>query len=217
MTGEQAQLLHTVAQGLGVVCGADSMRRLEAFLGLLELWNRRTRLVGDREPGVIVTKHVIDCLAVVALMPSGGLVVDVGTGGGFPGAIIGCLRPDLELVLVESRRRPASFLREVARAVPLPEARVVEQRGEDAAKDARLARRANAVVSRALRPDVFLPIASQLVAPEGRVVAMQTPASLGATAELGRSCGLELADQRRYDLPGGEARALIVFRPVAGH
>jgi 16S rRNA (guanine527-N7)-methyltransferase len=172
-------------------------------------------LLGDREPAVIVATHVVDCLAPVPLMPARGIVVDVGSGGGFPGAVIACLRPDLGLVLVESRRRPASFLREVVRSVPLPEAQVVEQRGEDAAKDPRLTRRANAVISRALRADVFLPIASQLVASDGMVVAMQTPASIEATAEVGRNCGLEVADQRRYELPSGEARILIVFRPVA--
>jgi 16S rRNA (guanine527-N7)-methyltransferase len=216
MTGEQAHLLQTSGRGLGVEFGADSIRRLDAFLGLLHLWNQRTRLVGDREAVVIVAKHVVDCLAPVALMPPRGIVVDVGSGGGFPGAIIACLRPDLGLVFIESRRRPASFLREVVRSVPLPEAQVVEQRGEDAAKEPQLARRANAVISRALRADVFLPIAAQLVASDGTVVAMQTPASIEATTAVGRSCGLELADQRRYELPSGEARVLIVFRPAAG-
>jgi len=215
MTGEQAQLLETAARSVGVDLGADSLRRLDVFLGVLDLWNQRTRLVGDRDPSVIVAKHVVDSLMPVALMPARGIVVDVGSGGGFPGAVIACLRPDLKLVFVESRRRPASFLREVLRSVPLREASVVEQRGEDAAKDPRLRRRATAVISRALRPDVFLPIASELVAPDGTVVAMQTPASIGATTEMARRCGLQVADQRGYELSSGETRVLIVFRPAA--
>jgi 16S rRNA (guanine527-N7)-methyltransferase len=215
VTEEQAQFLETAARGLGVELGADSLRRLDVFLGLLDLWNQRTRLVGDREPAVIVAKHVVDCLAPVPLMPVRGAVVDVGSGGGFPGAVIACLRPDLELVFVESRRRPASFLREVVRSVPLPEAQIVEQRGEDAAQEPQLRCGAKAVISRALHVNVFLPIASELVAPDGTVIAMQTPASIESTADVGRKCGLELVEHRHYELPSGEARVLIVFTPAA--
>jgi 16S rRNA (guanine527-N7)-methyltransferase len=126
--------------------------------------------------------------------------------------VIGCVRPDLQLAMIESRRRPVSFLREVVRSVPLPNARVVEARGEDAANDPTLRHAADVVVSRALRADVFLPIAAQLVRPEGVVIAMRTPASMATAAEAASTCGLETIDQRRYTLPSGETRALILFR-----
>jgi 16S rRNA (guanine527-N7)-methyltransferase len=190
----------------------DSLHRLDTYLGLVDLWNERTRLVGDRDPAVIIAKHLVDSLAPVPLLPARGLVVDIGSGGGFPGAVIGCLRPDLQLVLIESRRRPVSFLHEVVRSVPLPVARVVEARGEDAADDPTLRRAADIVISRALRADVFLPIAAELVGPAGTVVAMQTPASSATAIRAGRACGLEAVDQRRYALPAGETRMLIVFR-----
>jgi 16S rRNA (guanine527-N7)-methyltransferase len=126
--------------------------------------------------------------------------------------VIGCLRPDLQLVLVESRRRPVSFLRQVVRSVPLPQARVVEDRGEAAAKDPELRHAADVVISRALRADVFLPIAAELVRHSGVVIAMQAPASRTTTIEAGGACGLEAIDERCYALPTGEARLLIVFR-----
>jgi 16S rRNA (guanine527-N7)-methyltransferase len=213
MTGEQARLVGAAAQDLGVQLGPDHLRRLDVYLELVDVWNQRARLVGDRDPAVIITKHLVDSLAPGPLLPACGLVADVGSGGGFPGAVIGCLRPDLRLALIESRRRPVSFLREVVRSVPLPEARVVEARGEDAARDPALRQAADVVISRALRADVFLPIAAQLVRPEGTIIAMQTPASSRGTADTGRASGLEVIDQRPYTLPSGEARTLIVFRP----
>jgi 16S rRNA (guanine527-N7)-methyltransferase len=212
MTGEQARLVEAAARELGTPLDPDSLRRLDTYLGLVELWNQRSRLVGDRDPSVILAKHLVDSLAPAALLPAHGLVVDVGSGGGFPGAVMGCLRPDLQLVLVESRRRPVSFLREVVRSVPLPAARVVEARGEDAAAEPALRHAAEVVVSRALRPDMFLPIAAELVRSTGIVIAMQTPASSATTIEAGNACGLEAVDQCRYALPSGEARMLIVFR-----
>jgi len=215
MTGEQARFLEAAAMGFGVELGRDSLRRLATFLELVVVWNRRIRLLGDRDPSVIVGKHTVDSLAPLPLMPARGIVIDVGSGGGFPGAVIACLRPDLELVFVESRRRAASFLHDVLRSVPLPAARVSEQRGEEAAKDPSLRHRARVVISRALRADIFLPIARELVLPDGAVIAMQTPASADSTMEVARGCGLQMDDQRRYTLPSGEARVLLVFRPAA--
>lgn len=215
MTGEHARLLATAALDLGVELGDDGLGRLSIFLGLLDIWNERIRLVGDRDPALIVAKHVVDCIAPVALMPTEGLVVDVGSGGGFPGVVIACLRPDLGLAFIESRRRPASFLREVVRSVPLPAAQVVEQRGEDAARDPALGQHAKAVISRALRLDVLLPIARELLAPDGTVIAMKTLATIASSADEGRRYGFEMVEERRYGLPSGETRALIVFRSAA--
>jgi len=214
MTGEQTRLVEAAAGRLGVELGRDSLQRLGVYVGLLVVWNQRARLVGDRDPAVIIAKHLVDSLAPVPLIPARGVVVDVGSGGGFPGVVIGCLRPDLGLVFIESRRRPVSFLREVVRSVPLPEAQVVEQRGEHAAGDSSLRGRARVVISRALRANVFLPIAAELVDPAGTVIAMQTPASKRATVDIGGACGLEVADERLYELPSGEPRVLIVFRPM---
>jgi 16S rRNA G527 N7-methylase RsmG len=105
-----------------------------------------------------------------------------------------------------------SFLREVVRSVPLPHGRVVEARGEDAARDPALRHTADMVVSRALRANVFLPIAAQLVRPSGTVIAMQTPASSATTIEAGKASGLAAVEQRWYTLPSGEGRVLLVFR-----
>jgi 16S rRNA (guanine527-N7)-methyltransferase len=212
MTAEQARLVEAAGRELGLHLDPDSRRRLDTYVGLVDLWNQRTRLVGDRDPAVIVAKHLVDSLAPIPLLPAHGMVADVGSGGGFPGVVIGCLRPDLRLALIESRRRPASFLREVVRTVPLPAAQVVEARGEDAASDPALRHAADVVLSRALRADVFLPIAAELVQPNGIIIAMQTPASSAATIGTGSACGLEAIDQRHYTLPTGEARLLIVFR-----
>jgi 16S rRNA (guanine527-N7)-methyltransferase len=145
-------------------------------------------------------------------MSAGGLVVDVGSGGGFPGIVLGCARPDLPLRLVESRRRPTSFLSEAIRTIPLPEARALEMRGEDAATDPSLAGRAAIVVSRALRLDVLVDLGAPLLAPGGTLIAMQTPSkSSSATDEAERRSGLALVRTRDYRLPDGERRRLVIL------
>lgn len=182
--------------------------RLEQYLALLEVWNRTTRLTGERELGTIVRKHLIDSLAPAAHLAARGLLADVGSGAGFPGIVLACLRPEAPVVLIEARRRRASFLREVVRTLGLPAATVLEGRAEAVRVSAAT------VIARALRIDAFLPLAARLVAPGGQVIAMQTArADLARIASMARAAGLVLAGVHDYVLPGGERRRLVRFAP----
>jgi 16S rRNA G527 N7-methylase RsmG len=119
------------------------------------------------------------------------------------------VRPELELVLIESRRRRASFLREATREIPLPRAQVLEARAESVR--APLAGCARMVVARALRLDLLLELARPLLAPEGRVIAMLLVRGLpGARAIVGRS-RFRVCEERHYALPDGAQRALLVL------
>jgi 16S rRNA (guanine527-N7)-methyltransferase len=200
------------ARLVGAEVDPPSLDRIERFIDLLTVWNRRFHLTGDRDRDVLVRKHVVDSLAVVPELPSSGVVVDLGSGAGFPGIVLGCSRPDLELRLVESRRRPASFLSEVIRTIPLPAAAAVAVRGEDLASDPAVTGRAALVVSRALRMDVVARLAAPLLAPQGRLVSMQTPGTDKAMARAKAGpVGLDLVRVRDYRLPDGESRRLLIF------
>ncbi len=212
MAFPEAKELCQDALDLGVTLAAGTLERIGKFLDLLVLWNRRIRLTGDRDRRLLVRKHVVDSLAVLPELPASGLLLDIGSGGGFPGVVLGCARPDLDLRLVEPRRRPASFLSEAIRTIPLPHAQVVAMRGEDVAAEASLGGRAQVVVSRALRLDLLLGIAVPLLAPAGIIIALQTPSTNEAvTRDRLRQLGLGLLRVRDYRLAGGEARRLLVF------
>src|SRR3989454_9715152 len=201
MTPAEVRLLHAAARELGVDVGYGAVDRLARFLDLLAVWNRRIHLTGARGLPSLVRNHAIDSLAPAAHFPRTGLVIDVGSGAGFPGIVIACLRPDLEIALIESRRRRASFLREAIRAIPLPAARILEMRAEEAATDPELAGRAAVAISRALRLDVFLALAVPLLAPHGTAIAMQTPRTAGLACERGPEPGLRIAAWPGYGRP----------------
>jgi 16S rRNA (guanine527-N7)-methyltransferase len=215
MTSAEEVELRRGAGSLGIAVDPDSLGRIGRFIDLLDLWNRRARLTGDRDRRVLVRKHTVDSLAVVSELPASGMVVDIGSGGGFPGLVLGCLHPHLDLRLIESRRRPASFLAEAIRSIPLPAAAVVGSRAEDAGRDPALAGRGDVVVSRAIRLEVFLPLAVLLVAPRGLVIAMQTPGvEVDHVRLTASSYGMELSRHRDYRLPDGEPRRLLTFSQV---
>ena len=212
MNAADAALLVAVGAAHGVVLDGDAVDRIGRFLDLLAVWNRRIRLTGDLDPQVLLRKHVVDCLTPVALLPATGLVVDIGAGGGFPGLVLGCVRPDLDLILVEPRRRPRSFLAEAVRALSLPKARALEVRGEDLSNDAEIRGKVAVAVSRALRMDTFLPLAAPLLASGGIAISMQTPAvNERRGADVATAAGLAVREFRDYVLPDGERRRLVVF------
>ncbi|SEG17497.1 16S rRNA m(7)G-527 methyltransferase [Bryocella elongata] len=97
--------------------------QLQTYLDLLLRWNSRTNLTAIRDPREIVQRHFGESLfAGVVLsrrLAPGATLLDVGSGGGFPGLPIQLLRPDLRVTLAESQGKKASFLREAVRSLGL--------------------------------------------------------------------------------------------------
>jgi len=211
MTPAERELLEAGAMWFDVELHDAAIDRITRFLILLGIWNTRTRLTAESDPEAVIANHVVDSLAVVPFIPRSGGVVDIGSGAGFPGIVLGSVRPDLRLTLIESRRRRASFLRESVRTIPLPAATVLELRAEAAAETA-LAGTAAIVVARAVRLDVFLPLAVPLLGPGGKALAMQTPRTAAlASGSATRSSGLHLSHRHDYTLPSGATRTLLTF------
>jgi 16S rRNA (guanine527-N7)-methyltransferase len=208
-----SSVLVDFAGALGFSLAPEAAARIERYLEVLEIWNRRLRLTGQRSRDQLVRHHVADALACVPLLPDLGAVLDIGSGAGFPGAVLACVRPDLTVNLLDSRQRPVSFLNDAIRRIELSRTRACLMRAEDAAHDASLSGCQSLVVSRAIRMDLFFPLALPLLATGGLAVSMQTPnvsreTVQGITAPL----GMELVELRDYQLPDGDARRLVVCR-----
>ncbi len=92
--------------------------QLELHYHLLESWNRRLNLTRIQDPMEVVHFHYCESLFVSSVLPSGPLTVaDLGSGAGFPGIPLAIVRPDVEIVLIESDQRKAVFLREATRDI----------------------------------------------------------------------------------------------------
>jgi len=208
-----SSILEDFSWRLGFSLTPDAVGRIDRFLDALELWNRRLRLTGRQTREQLIRHHVADALACVPLLPQAGEVLDLGTGAGFPGVVLSCVRPDLTVILLDSRQRPVSFLNEVVRVADLAGTRPVLLRAEDAAGDERLARRQALVTSRAIRPDTFFRLAKPLLASGGLAVSMQTPAVSPETIRAMVSpVGLQPVELRDYRLPDGDPRRLVICR-----
>ena len=99
---------------------AGQLQQLFHHYSELRRWNRRMSLVGTGEAQSIVERHYGEALAALPFLTRPrGVLVDVGSGGGFPGFVLSVMRPELEVTLVEARERKWSFLKAACRAASL--------------------------------------------------------------------------------------------------
>ena len=144
------------------------------YLALLDRWNHTYNLTAVRDPREMVTRHLLDSLAMHAFVEDGTLA-DLGTGPGLPGIPLAIAKPDLQVTLVESNGKKARFLREAARTLGLANARVAESRAEavdvqvhngGAAYDAITARALDTLAG-------IIKVGGHLLKPGGKLLAMK--------------------------------------------
>ncbi|KRG46045.1 16S rRNA (guanine(527)-N(7))-methyltransferase RsmG [Stenotrophomonas panacihumi] len=125
-----AEARNDLARGLQAM-GLDAAfaEPLGAYLALLARWNRTYNLTAIRDPREMVTRHLLDSLAMRPYIEAGRLA-DLGTGPGLPGIPLAITRPGLQVTLVESNGKKARFMREAVRQLGLGNARVAESRAE---------------------------------------------------------------------------------------
>jgi 16S rRNA (guanine527-N7)-methyltransferase len=129
---EVAELLARVrANGVGHDPGAS--RRLTKYCLALSDWGQAVNLVSRREIPQLVSKHIGPSLGVLLIAePSQHEYwIDVGTGAGFPGAVVKLCRPDVRMTLLDSVRKKTLFLDDVRVRLEMPDLRVIHGRVED--------------------------------------------------------------------------------------
>jgi len=145
------------------------------YLSLLLKWQKAHRLVGSSDPMWIVEHLFLDSLLFLKMLPSSVRTLgDVGSGAGLPGLPIKIVRREIDVVLIESRRRRAMFLTSAIRVMKLGGARVAEGRLESLGDELR--GRLDAVVMRCAGDvEEMIPAAAALVSASGIVVASGPP------------------------------------------
>jgi len=107
--------LTPVEFGCAAHVSRETRDRLEAYLDLLERWQRRINLVGPATLQDPWRRHFLDSAQLYPLLPDGApRILDVGSGAGFPGLVLAILGAP-NVTLVDSDKRKCAFLREAAR------------------------------------------------------------------------------------------------------
>jgi 16S rRNA (guanine527-N7)-methyltransferase len=174
--------IEAAAQTLGLCLNPAHLAAFERYIALVLEWRGRLNLTGARTAEDAARVLVLDGLSGLSYLPTGGAIVDLGSGAGSPGLLIAVLRPEARVVLVEASRRKAAFLALAGRELGLANVDVRQARAEDLGRDPGHRGRYDGATARALAP---LPVVLELVLPllrHGGVAVL--PRGRDAEAEL---------------------------------
>ena len=198
------RLLQQGMAELGIGVTTAQLDQLLAYLALLLKWNRAYNLTAVRDPAAMVTRHLLDSLAVAPLL-QGRRCIDVGTGAGLPGVPLAIVRPDLRFDLLDSNGKKTRFLFQVKTALALDTMAVHQARVESFKPSSPF----DAVLSRAFASlGDMINGCRHLLAPGGRFLAMKGQYPEAELSAL--DADVELLASHRLAIPGlSEERHLL--------
>jgi 16S rRNA (guanine527-N7)-methyltransferase len=181
---------------------------LARYLALMLRWNAAYNLTAIRDAREMVTKHLLDSLAMAPFVgPQAGVptLADLGAGPGLPGIPLAIAHPSLNVGLVESNGKKARFMREALRHLALGNAEVIESRIEAVDRPGQYA----AITARALAtlPEI-LRLGGHFLSPGGVLLAMKGARPEDEIAALPR--GWRLRNVQPLRVPGLEAERHLI-------
>jgi 16S rRNA (guanine527-N7)-methyltransferase len=163
-------LVRSRASIAGLEMPAHLASRLTQYYLLLERWNQTINLTSLIDVDAAVDRLLLEPVAAVRHLPSGGRLMDIGSGGGSPALPLAMALSPSSVVMVESKGRKAAFLREAVRELGLAGAAVHSSRFEDLISRQDLQGNVTVLTIRAVKLDeLILTDARGFLAPDGLI------------------------------------------------
>lgn len=214
MNQRAKELLKKGAGEMGIELTPAQLNALDLFAEELKKWNRKINLTAITDDEGIAVKHLVDSLSLLKVVRGPGRLLDIGSGGGFPGIPVKLVQPDLDIVSVDAVVKKISFQKQAVRLLSLAGFNALHVRAETLAAD--YAASFDWVVSRAFS-DIpsFVAMALPVLKDEGRIVAMKGKSAAEEVAAAERELerlGARVESVQDFALPcSGDARSLVVI------
>jgi 16S rRNA (guanine527-N7)-methyltransferase len=212
-----ADLLITGACKLGIDMDHRQAGRFGRYGQILQQWNEKINLTAITDPVEIAVKHFLDSVAPWSAIPRQGTLLDIGTGGGFPGVPLKILRPQQPMVLIDGVRKKINFVKQVVRELQLENIEVIQARAQELMRRHPESGPFDTIVSRALADShTMIELAAPLMKPQGRLILYK---GSGGEASIAQANEIQSGNARfdgshwSYRLPvTGHRRAVLVFK-----
>ena len=137
-------------------------------------WTKKINITTITDPIEVASNHFLDSLVPAQVIPPAGAMLDIGSGGGFPGIPLKVLLPKLSVTLIDASRKKVSFLKHVIRTLKLNNIKALHMRAQDLAVHPSYINRFDVIISRALTSlEFFVRLALPLLACEGLIMALK--------------------------------------------
>jgi len=206
MSSDEATLRAGLVQ-LELELSALQISQLLDYLKLIAKWTKVYNLTAVRDPAEMMTHHLLDSLAIIAPLRqhvAQGQLLDVGSGAGLPGVVIAICCPAIHVTCVDTVAKKATFIKQVALELRLPNLAGLHARVETIDSDF------NVICSRAFAslPD-FTQWSARALAPAGVWMAMKGKHPTEELAALPATVDVFHVEQLR--VPGLDAERCVVW------
>jgi 16S rRNA (guanine527-N7)-methyltransferase len=127
-----AEIIRRALGEFQIALSDKQVLQIQQYMSILLMWNEKINLTAIQDPLEVLNRHFCECMYAASAVPlEHGRLADVGSGGGFPGLPLKIIRPELQVFLIESNVKKATFLAEVTRELELRDTRVLVSRYEE--------------------------------------------------------------------------------------
>lgn len=126
-------ILDQALKQMNININSRAMQLFELYYHLLRNENEKINLISKKDEQKIITRHFLESIGILRQIsfPEKCRVLDLGSGAGLPGIPIKIVRPDIEIFLVESKKKKARFIAKAVNELELPGASIIAKRVED--------------------------------------------------------------------------------------
>lgn len=207
---------------LNIDINNDKLEKFKIYKSLLKEWNEKINITAITDDAEIDIKHFLDSLTIfkTGKITEGKKIIDIGTGGGFPGLPIKIIEEDTEVVLLDSLNKRLKFLNEVIKKLDLKNIRTLHERAEALGNNQEYREKFDIAVSRAV---ASLNILSEYCLPfvklDGYFIAMKGSESNEEIEEAKKAIkvlGGKLEDKIDIQIPQSDIiHSLLVIRKIS--
>lgn len=202
----------------GIKISSEQAEKLEKLAEYMVDYNKNVNLTRITEYSEIIEKHYIDSILPLTMydVPRGTRAIDVGAGAGFPSLPMKIYRPDLQFTLLDSGNKRIAYLESACKMLDL-QCETVHARGEELGKDAKYREKYGIATARAVASlNVLCEYCLPFVEVGGVFLALKGEKDETDIAENAvKALGAEISDVKRYELPSGDKRNLIIIKKVS--
>jgi len=200
---------------MGWLLTDENILSFGSFAAELKKWNRGMNLTAISSNNETAIKHFIDCLYLAPYVSNEDYLLDIGSGAGFPAIPVKIVKPEAQIVTVDSVAKKINFQRHMIRLLNLQGITAIKSRVEDLQEA--YANKFSVITSRAFtKLDHFVTLAAPLLATGGRLIAMKgadAEFEIAASGDKFSKAGFAVTELHHYVLPCNMGKhSLVVLK-----
>ncbi|GFN37121.1 16S rRNA (guanine(527)-N(7))-methyltransferase RsmG [Tepidimicrobium xylanilyticum] len=210
------------ANSIGIELGKEEINRFIIYKDLLKEWNKKINITSITDDEEIDIKHFLDSLTPLnfGLIGNEAKIIDIGTGGGFPGIPMKIAKKGINIVLLDSLNKRINFLNEVIEKLNLSGIMAIHGRAEDLGQDIKHREKYDIAISRAVASLntlaeyclPFVKVGGYFIAMKGSDVEDELLSSENAI----RILGAKLKEKHYIKLPLSDiTHSLLIFEKIS--